>query len=200
MNRKIKDMALISIFSALIIMLALVPGIGYIPVGPIRATTIHIPVIIGSIIFGPKKGAILGFVFGLTSLINNTVSPTITSFVFSPFYAGGNLWSLVICFLPRILIGVVPYYVYNFLKKFIKNEHLDLGVAGFLGSITNTVLVMNLIFFCFKNQYAAANNIAPGELYDVILGINSINGVVEAVLAMLVTSLVTKVLLRVYRG
>ena len=78
-----------ALFSALIILLAFTPFLGYIPLGFTRATIIHIPVIIGSILLGPKQGAVLGLVFGLTSLVNNTVNPTATSFVFSPFYELG---------------------------------------------------------------------------------------------------------------
>lgn len=64
-----------ALFSALIILLAFTPFLGYIPLGFTRATIIHIPVIIGSILLGPKQGAVLGLVFGLTSLVNNTVNP-----------------------------------------------------------------------------------------------------------------------------
>ena len=64
--------------------------LGYIPLGFTRATIIHIPVILASLLLGPKKGAALGFLFGLTSFINNTMNPTITSFVFTPFYNLGE--------------------------------------------------------------------------------------------------------------
>ena len=60
-------------------------------------------VIIAAFILGPLGGGILGFVFGLLSLIVMTIYPSATSFVFTPFYGIGNGWSLVICFLPRIL-------------------------------------------------------------------------------------------------
>ena len=107
-----RDMVQVALFAALIVALAFLPFIGYIPLGFTKATTIHIPVIIGSILLGPQKGAVLGGVFGLTSLINNTLYPTATSFVFSPFYSAGAFkggWaSLIICFVPRILVGVTP--------------------------------------------------------------------------------------------
>lgn len=87
-NRKRSSLTLgmvqTALFAALIIILAFTPFLGYIPLGFTRATIIHIPVIIGSLMLGPKNGAFLGFVFGMTSLINNTVNPTATSFVFTP--------------------------------------------------------------------------------------------------------------------
>ena len=45
--------------------------LGTIPIGPIAATLSMVPVIIGSLIFGKKIGAILGFVFGLYRFIGH---------------------------------------------------------------------------------------------------------------------------------
>ena len=82
---QVKGLVQAALFAALIILMAMVPFLGYIPLGFTRATIIHIPVILGALVLGPKKGAFLGLIFGLTSLINNTMNPTVTSFVFSPF-------------------------------------------------------------------------------------------------------------------
>ena len=89
---KTLELAQTALLSALIVLLAFVPYIGYIklPILAIQATTIHIPVIIGSVVLGPKKGAFLGGLFGLTSLINNTTQPGITAFCFSPFIEIGD--------------------------------------------------------------------------------------------------------------
>ena len=73
----------VSLLIAIMVVMAMVPFLGYIPLTPtIRATTIHIPVIIGAILLGPRVGALLGFVFGLTSLITNTINGGVTAFVF----------------------------------------------------------------------------------------------------------------------
>ena len=122
-SRKTQDMVKLALFSGIIVVLSLTP-LGYIPLGVIKATTIHIPVILGSILLGWKSGAVLGGLFGLTSFMVNTITPNLTSFVFTPFYslgdAHGNFWSLVICFVPRILVGVVPYFVYQGIRKLSK--------------------------------------------------------------------------------
>ncbi|WP_267879121.1 ECF transporter S component [Listeria grayi] len=110
---KSKDITLLAVFTGIILLLAFTP-LGFIPLGIIKATIIHIPVIIGSILLGPKRGAILGVVFGATSLISNTISPALLSFVFSPFIpipglTHGSLLALLICFLPRLLVGILPF-------------------------------------------------------------------------------------------
>ena len=59
-NEKVLGMVQLAFFSAIIIIMALVPFLGYIPLGVTRATIIHIPVIIGAIVLGPKRGGVSG--------------------------------------------------------------------------------------------------------------------------------------------
>lgn len=193
-----------ALFTAIIFIMALVPGLGYIPLGVIRATIIHVPVMIGALVLGPKKGAVLGSIFGLTSLINNTFAPTITSFVFSPFYSvgeiHGGLQSLVICFLPRILIGVAAFYVYQLVRKILKQQKhsmtIALTLAGIAGSLTNTLLVMNLIYLLFGESYAAAKEITYKALYGTILTVIGTNGIPEAIVAAILVTAIGSVFLK----
>ena len=83
-TKKTQYMAIMSMFLAIQILLTVTP-LGYLPIGPINATTMHIPVIIAGIALGKKAGAELGLVFGITSVLNATFRPTVTSFCFSPF-------------------------------------------------------------------------------------------------------------------
>ncbi len=191
-------MVQVALFAALIIILAFTPFLGYIPLGFTRATIIHIPVIIGSLMLGPKKGAFLGFVFGMTSFINNTMNPTATSFVFTPFFelgeVHGGIGSVIICFVPRMLVGVVPWYVYRGLERIFGKQMLSLAAAGIAGALTNTLLVMNLIYVFFRTAYAAANNVAEGAVYTFILSIIGMNGVPEAVVSAVLVSIICRVL------
>ena len=178
-EKKVLDMSLAGIFTAIIIAMSVVPFLGYIPLGFMNATIIHVPVIIGAIILGPKYGAYLGLVFGVTSLVKATITPGVTSFVFSPFVTiggySGNMWSAVIAIVPRVCIGIVAYYVYKLIMKVahgIKgSQTVALWVAGIAGGMTNTLLVMNGIYIFFGQSYAAASNKAVEHIYDVILGI-----------------------------
>lgn len=203
-------MVQVALFAALIIIMAFTPFLGYIPLGFTRATIIHIPVIIGSVLLGPKKGAVLGGIFGLTSFINNTMNPTVTSFVFTPFYSlgemQGGIGSIIICFIPRILVGVVPYFVFHGLYKKMKAKNsgmiMSLGIAGLAGSLTNTLLVMNLIFLFFKDAYAAANGVAANAVYGFILSVIAMNGIPEAIVAAVIVAIVGRTLLKshIFKG
>lgn len=203
-NKKTFNMVITALFAAIIIMMAFVPYVGYINLVVIKATLIHVPVIIGSIILGPKKGGFLGFVFGCTSIINNTINPSLLSFAFSPFYSvgeiGGNFWSIVICFVPRILVGVVPYFVYVGIKKLLKekkgSDWIAIPVAAVCGSFTNTLLVMNLIYLCFSEEFASAKAIALDAVYGVILTIIATNGIPEAIVAAVLATAICKAVLK----
>lgn len=198
----VKGMAQMALFTALIFIMAFTPFLGYIPLGFTRATIIHIPVILASLLMGPKKGAVLGGVFGLTSFINNTINPTATSFVFTPFYTlgavSGGWQSLVICFVPRILVGVIPWFVYRGIKKFSRKEisYAGLAGAGLAGAMVNTLLVMNFIFLFFREGYAQANAVSSQAVYGFILSIIGINGVPEAIVAGILVTLIGRVLLK----
>ncbi|MBY1239982.1 MAG: ECF transporter S component, partial [Clostridioides difficile] len=98
----VRKMTIIGVLSAISIMLSMTP-LGFIPVGPTKATIMHIPVIIGAIMEGPIVGAAIGFIFGISSLLNAITNPTVTSFVFI---------NPLVSILPRVMIGVLAYYVY----------------------------------------------------------------------------------------
>ena len=201
-SAKTQNMVKLALFAGIIVVLSMTP-LGYIPLGVIKATTIHIPVILGSILLGWKAGAVLGGIFGLSSLVVNTITPSLTSFVFTPFYSldgsGGSLWSLVVCFVPRILVGILPYFIYRSIQKLHGSDIVSLGIAGFLGSMTNTLLVMNLIYLLFGERWGAAKQISSDLIYKTILGVIAANGIPEAIVAAVITAAVGKVLIKVLR-
>ena len=128
-KNKITDLVAAAFLLAIIAIMATTP-LGFVRLGVTALTVIHIPVIIGSIILGPKYGAFLGFAFGMASFLNATFAPDATSFAFSPFYSvgefQGNGWSLVIAFVPRILTGITPYFAFMALNKIIKMKYAQL--------------------------------------------------------------------------
>ncbi|MFQ7234112.1 MAG: ECF transporter S component [Enterococcus hulanensis] len=204
-EKNVRNFTLTAMFLAIMIILAVTP-LGFIPIGPINATTMHIPVIIASIVLGPRIGAGLGAVFGIISLARATVIITPMSFVFSPFIANpltnqGDWRAVIVAIIPRILIGVVPYFVYKGLHRLMKEKArpVSLFIAGVAGSLTNTILVMNLIFFFFKDSYANVLQVTADAVYGVILGIIFGSGLVEAIVAGIATMGVSAVLLRLMK-
>ena len=107
-HRQVQSLAVLAMFTAILFLLTFTP-IGMIDLPIIKATVLHVPVIIGALLLGPKKGAFLGGMFGLASLLKNTLVPNLSSFAFSPLIPvpgldRGSPWALVVCFVPRILV------------------------------------------------------------------------------------------------
>ena len=199
-SKKTSEMVKMALFIALIILLSVTP-LGYIPLGAINATTIQMPVIIGAVLFGWKKGAVLGGVFGLTSLIKNTVQPNLTSFVFSPFVPvfgeeSGSHWAIVISLVPRVMIGVIAAFVFSVFTKFKINKTVSGAAAGFCGSLTNTVLVMGGIYVFFGESYSAAKDIAYNTLMATVSATITGAGITEAVISAVVCGAVCAALIK----
>lgn len=144
-SRKLVTAAMLG---AITIVLSLTP-LGLIPLGFINATTMHIPVIIGAIAEGPVVGALVGLIFGVSSLLNALLrNPSPVSFVF---------YNPLISVLPRVLIGVTSYYAYkacqNIGDKKLKNLSKVLWIAISIGliyllykNITEGKSLLNIIF------------------------------------------------------
>ena len=184
-RKKSSDVAIIAIFFAIMLVIHFLSSLVFNlwPV-PIRPTIVHIPVIIASIIYGPRIGATLGGLMGLLSLIVNTTVLMPSSYLFSPFVENGNLASLIIAFLPRILIGIFPYYI----AKWIHGK-FGLALAGAVGSATNTIFVLLGIYIFFSSFYG-------NDFKNVLAVILSANSPVELVISVILTVAIVPVLKR----
>lgn len=195
-------MVSVALMAAIVIVLANTP-LGMIQLPVIKATTVHIPVIIGAILLGPWAGAILGAVFGVCSLISNTMAPTLLSFAFSPFMSTTGIpgalkaiWISVGC---RILIGVIAGWLWIALEKIKMNHLAALPIVGFAGSMINTVAVMGSIYILFAQQYAEAREVAVSAVWGLIIGTVTASGIPEAIAASILVLALGKALIQVFR-
>lgn len=195
-------MVSVALMAAIVIVLANTP-LGMIQLPIIKATTVHIPVILGAILLGPGAGAILGAVFGICSLVSNTMAPTLLSFAFSPFLSTTGIpgalkaiWISVGC---RILIGVVAGWLWVLFTKIKLNQFIALPIVGFVGSMVNTVTVMGSIYFLFAQQYAEAKEVAFTAVFGLVMGTVTASGIPEAIAAAILVLALGKVLVVVFR-
>ena len=200
-KRDTRWLVLLALFVAIEIFLN-VTGIGLIPLPLIKASTLHIPVIIGAVLMGPLAGGILGGVFGLCSIWSNSTAPGLLSFAFSPFLAtsaAGAVKTIWIAFGCRVLIGVVAGWLWIALKKLRVNDLAALPVVGVAGALTNTGLVMTSIYLLLSPEFAAAKNIAMEAVLGGVMAIVAANGVPEAIAAAVLVTAIGKALLQVNR-
>ena len=195
-------MVSVALMAAFVIVLANTP-LGMIQLPIIKATTVHIPVILGAILLGPGAGAILGAVFGICSLVSNTMAPTLLSFAFSPFLSTTGIpgalkaiWISVGC---RILIGVAAGWLWVLFTKIKLNQFIALPIVGFVGSMVNTVTVMGSIYFLFAQQYAEAKEVALTAVFGLVMGTVTASGIPEAIAAAILVLALGKVLVVVFR-
>lgn len=193
-KNKIRNLTYLSLLIAVEIAMVSVPFLGFIPIGPLKATTLHIPVIIAGIVLGKKHGSYLGLVFGICSIIMNTISPTITSFVFSPFLSG-NILSAAIAIIPRVMIGFVAGSVYESFKG--KYTNISIIVSSLLGAMSNSILVLSGIYFIFGNQYANVIGKSLSALMPYFIGIITTQSILEAIVGTIIAFAVSKALLRI---
>ena len=235
-------MAIIGVLGAISVMLGLTP-LGFIPIGPTRATIMHIPVIIGAITQGPIVGAMVGLIFGLFSWFQNMTNPTIISFAFL---------NPLVSVLPRVLIGITSYYSYKGLKKVgfknsknlmyilwisilaylgysiysslnsgdyktwiivinvllmliiigiiyftktnLKDKSLDVIVATIIGSLTNTLGVLFMVYILYAERFVIALGLDEVNTRRAIIGVGITNGIPESIIAVIIVTSVVKIL------
>ena len=201
MNRKKMDtryMATLAMFCGILLVMG-ATGIGFIPLPVIKATTMHIPVILGAVLLGPAAGAVLGGVFGLCSIWANTTSPGLLAFAFSPFMTTeglpGVLKSLWIALGCRILLGVIAGWLWKGMKRVLKQDYLALPVTAAIATISHTSLVMGSIYLLLAQQYAQAKYVAITAVFGMVMGTVTASGIPEAIIAAVLVTVIGKALL-----
>ncbi len=197
-NYKTQNLTLTAMFIAIELLLFFVPFLGFIPIGPINATTLHIPVIIGGIVLGKNRGALLGLVFGLASLTNATINVTVASFLFSPFISG-NILSAVLAIVPRIILGYVSGLFFATAQKIKPDFALNIPIAAVISTLVHSVMVLGLIYIIFGQSYADLINTDLSVVPLVLLGTFASNGIIEAIIAGIFATLVANPIIKYLR-
>lgn len=191
-------MATLAMFCGVLLVMG-ITGIGFIPFPVIKATTMHIPVILGAVLLGPSAGAVLGGVFGLCSVWVNTTSPGLLSFAFSPFMTTeglpGVLKSLWIALGCRILFGVIAGWLWRLFKKILRQDVAALPVTAVISTLCHTILVMGSIYLLLAQQYAEAKNVALSAVFGLVMGTVTASGIPEAIIAAILVTVIGKALL-----
>lgn len=189
-KNKAYRISILAMFIAIIIIQNFVPMFGYIPIGLLDLTTIHITVIIAAIILGPGDGALIGGAWGLITFIRAFTAPTspLAPLVFT---------NPVVSIVPRILIGLVAGWLFIWLQRKMKRTPAMM-LAALAGALINTILVLGLIYIFYRTPavaqaYGTADVSRLGGLLLVVVGTN---GIPEAILAAVVAPLICTPLMR----
>lgn len=174
-----------AILMAFIFVQGMVPFLGFIPIGFISLTIIHITVIVAAITLGTKDGMFVGLVWGLTTMIRAWTMPTtpLDTLIFT---------NPLVSVLPRILVGLVAGFVFSFLYKKTKSTFVPTILAATLGTLTNTILVLGSMGLLYTAPVAAQYGTTANGLFAVLAVAVLTNGIPEVIGAVIITPMITK--------
>lgn len=144
-NSRLRTMVKLAMLVALLAIFCFTP-LGFLKIGIVEITFNMIPVIIGAIAVGPAAGAVLGALFGAASFWQCFGQSTFGTLLFgvNPFYTA------LICFVPRILAGLLPGLIFRAMTK--KRDNIAAYfVSAAVGSLTNTVLFVGGFCLLFRD-------------------------------------------------
>lgn len=144
-SNKTLELTQLGVFSALILIMSFVPYIGFISYGAISITLIHIPMLIGAIVLGPKAGAILGGVWGVATIIRALTSPP------SPI-EGSIFWNPLVALVPRVLAGLVAGLIFVLVLRKDRGGKVITGISAALAGTFSALSIYGAIGYA--NQKA----------------------------------------------
>ena len=139
-NKTVQNIALYAMLIAIIAVMTLIPNVGYITVGGISFTTLHVIVLIFAWTFDWKKATIAGLIFGLLCMWKAFSMPTSIT---DPWFQNP-----LVSVLPRFIYGLVAGLAFKLTDK-IKNSKARLAVNLVLCAVLtllHTVLVLTMLF------------------------------------------------------
>ncbi|MCC8023614.1 MAG: ECF transporter S component [Clostridiales bacterium] len=192
-NQRLVKMAQLAILAAIIFVMAFTP-IGYIRTGGVEITLITIPVVLGAITMGPKYGAVLGALFGITSFIQ--------CFGLSPF--GAVLLSInpvltfLICVPTRTLTGWLTGLIFNGLYQTKLNRTAAHGISNLSGALLNTLFFVGTLVLLFgRTEYIQElqESMGAANILSFAVLFVGINGLVEALICATAGTAVSRAVL-----
>lgn len=155
-TRKIstKSIAGTGLLMAIMIVLQIIAN--YVAIGPVSINLSLIPIAIGSIIYGPLAGLLLGFIDGIICIF----APA-TMTVFIPVSIVGTI---ITCLVKTSIAGLVGGFIYKLIHK--KNEVVAIITTSILLPLINTGLFVVFALLFFRPILIEYSN--NGDIYSTL--------------------------------
>lgn len=189
-------MAQMAILIAIVLIMAFTP-LGYLKTAGLEISLITIPVAIAAMVLGPKEGAVIGAVFGLTSFYQcfgmSTFGATLLNI--NPFL------TFLVCVPTRILEGYVAGLIFPWLLKADKTKTIGFFLGGLITAVCNTVLFVGVLLLCFWNtEYIQSLNAAGANILLFGAIFVGVNGVVEWIATTAAGGVIAKALAKIVKN
>jgi uncharacterized membrane protein len=184
----VREITFNAMFIAIVAIMALIPNLGIITVGPLSITILHIPVIVAGIAFGMRSALIVSTAFGLSTMfvaMTRAVTPIDALFA-----------NPVLSVFPRLLFGLTIALLWNVMKSFKWNKNISISITAFLATIFHAVFVLGTLYFFLGYSGDLLSQI--NEWFVFVFTIVFTNTLVEAVAAVLLAVPLVNILWRIH--
>jgi uncharacterized membrane protein len=184
----VKEITFNAMFIAIVAVMALIPNLGIITVGPISITILHIPVIVAGIAFGMKSAIIVSLAFGLSTMfvaMTRAVTPIDVLFV-----------NPVLSVFPRLLFGLTISFIWKIIASFKVNENISISITAFFATVFHAIFVLGTLYFFLGYTGDLLTQI--NEWFIFVFTIIISNTLLEAVAAILLSVPLVHILWRIY--
>lgn len=173
--------AMTGIFGALSIILALTP-IGYIQIGALAITIMHIPTILATLTAGLVPGLFTGLIFGISSLVKAATSGNASNIFFV---------NPLVSVLPRVIFPIAVWGFFKLLNLIPRMpKTVSGGIAAAAGTLVHTLLVLGaLVIFYGKDLGLKSGEMLSG-FFAFVAATLATNGLWEVVSASVLSVIV----------
>lgn len=194
MNKRFnaKQLTLLGLMTALLLLMSFTP-LGYLNIGPLAITFNVIPVAVSALALGPVGGLIAGSVFGLTSFLQ-AIGVGGVSMLGSTLFSINPFFSILLCFVPRMLDGFLLGYIFRSVSKL--NRVAACFVTGFAAAFLNTLFFMSALILLFGQTEYMQGLINGQNILLFVCAFVGINAVFEMLSSTVITGAVGSVLLK----
>ena len=166
------------------LLMDVVPFVGFMKIGSISITNLHIPAILTAIVLGPGYGLAVGTVFGIISLMRAVSRESAILDIL--------LQNPLISLLPRMCFPLLAGYAYQFMMKLFKQKGqlAAVALASLIGSVLNSFLVLSSLYMIYPDQFLACLDFSPEKsVFYSILSAFGPNVLVESSLCIIACTL-----------
>lgn len=173
--------AMTGIFGALSIILALTP-IGYVQIGALAITIMHIPTILATLTAGLVPGLFTGLIFGISSLVKAATSGNASNIFFV---------NPLVSVLPRVIFPIAVWGFFKLLNLIPRMpKTVSGGIAAAAGTLVHTLLVLGaLVIFYGKDLGLKSGEMLSG-FFAFVAATLATNGLWEIVSASVLSVIV----------
>ena len=188
-NQRVLEMTTIAMFSAIIMIQTFVPFLGFITLGILSFTIIHVTVLIGAIFGGRNVSIALGFAFGLGSLLRALIAPETPLDIF--------FVNPLVSILPRVIFGVVIWYLFIGFRKLIPSRLASIALAFGFSTLIHTVVTLTAFYVFAFNSDVYIQIFGDTNVIGLILAILGSNGLIEIAVAVFIAAPIAYTIYRI---